>query len=188
MNTLRFIPAGSSFFAYTQGMADLGSSISEWLSDGQGPTGVSEAEASVQRVITTLRWLTWLTTGIIQSLVMITTTSCGDNRHRQPQSPAGAAQRHMRGPPSSCPEGEERMRRKWAPFLVTHCSQRDTEKDIDSIRFCPFVICHYCIQQAGVWMKMSNQDGKKEKKKSRKLPYDPGWMVRNPFQSLLCNY
>lgn len=46
MSTLRFIPAGSSFFAYTQNMTDLGSSISEWLSIGPGPTGVSEAEAS----------------------------------------------------------------------------------------------------------------------------------------------
>lgn len=116
-----------------------------------------------------LRWLTWLTTGITQSLAMITTTSC--ERHRQPQSPAGAAQRLKRGPPSSHPEGiERRMRRKWPPFLVTHCSQQDTEKDIDSIRFRPSVICCYCIQQAGVRMKMSNQDGKKEVKETALSP------------------
>lgn len=169
----KWIPSVSfqqeAFFAYTQDMTDLGSSISEWLSIGRGPTGVSEAEASSTEGDHGTEMVDLANTGIMQSLAMITTTSC--ERHRQPQSLAGGAQRLMRGPPSSHPEGvERRMRRKRPPFLVTHCSQQDTEKDIDSIRFCPFVICHYCTQQAGVWMKMSNQDRKKEVKETALWP------------------
>lgn len=71
---------------------------------------------------------------------------------------------HERTSLQSPRRSREKDEEKAATFLGNSCSQQDTEKDIDSIRFCPFVICHYCIQQAGVWMKMSNQDRKKEVK------------------------